>query len=178
MSRPKVSVFLGLSLDGYIAGEGGNLSWLATYPELSPDETGYTALFSEIDVLVIGRHTYEVCLGFESWPYASKRVVVMTHRLINPVRNEEAYAGPLGDLLGLLHLQGARHVYLDGGVLVREGLSSGVVDELTLTWVPVILGQGIPLFTPELPFSRWRLGNARSFQGGAVQCRYYPASAE
>ena len=175
MNRPKVSVFLGLSLDGYIAGEGGDLSWLSIVQTDPPEDTGFDALMRDVDVMVFGRNTYDTALAFEAWPYASKRVVVLTHRALRPRHGEEVHAGPLVDLLASLGQAGHRHVYLDGGGVTREGLAAGVVDELTLSWLPVILGKGIPLFASGLSMSRWHLAQSRAFASGLVQARYVPA---
>jgi dihydrofolate reductase len=177
MARPRVSVFLGLSLDGFIAGEGGDLSWLDPYDGDPPEETGYAELMREVDTLVIGRGTYDTVLGFQPWPYPGKRVVVLTHRPLSPRHGEEACDGPLPALLERLGAEDRRHVYLDGGGAVRQGLAAGVVDRLTLSWVPVVLGRGVPLFGPELPRLGWRPEGTRSFRSGLVQVRYAPAGA-
>ncbi|MDR2054469.1 MAG: hypothetical protein LBQ10_01155 [Desulfovibrio sp.] len=74
MHRPKVSVFLAVSLDGYIAGEKDELSWLETYSGDTPESTGYAALMDSVDTMVFGRNTYDVVLPFEPWPYAGKKI--------------------------------------------------------------------------------------------------------
>lgn len=173
--RPKVSVFMGLSLDGYIAGENGDLSWLTEIAPDPPEQTGYTAFFDDIDVLVLGRNTYDIVLPFETWPYVGKKVVVLTHRPLEPQHGETAYEGSLPDLLRRLRHEGFRHVYLDGGETVRQGLRLNVVDELTLSWLPVILGKGIPLFTEELPRLHWRLEETRTLPSGLLQGKYVRA---
>lgn len=172
MLRPKVSVFLGISLDGYIAGIGGDLSWLSVVETDPPEDTGYEVLMRDIDVMLLGRNTYDKALSFEAWPYHGKRVIVLTQRGLERRHDEEAYDGDLPALLASLAEQQHRHVYLDGGAAVRQGLQADVVDELTLSWVPTILGQGIPLFVAGLPTRRWRLKAARSFGSGLVQATY------
>ncbi len=170
--RPKVSVFLGLSLDGFIAGENGDLSWLMEIAPDPPERTGYAAFFSGIDVLVLGRNSYDVVLAFEVWPYAGKKVVVLTHRPFDPRHGEAAYDGSLPDLLRQLKGEGFRHVYLDGGETVRQGLRLNLVDELTLSWLPVILGRGVPLFKDGLPRLDWRLQETRVLPSGLLQGKY------
>lgn len=172
MPRPRVSVFLGLSLDGFIAGPGGDLSWLEEYSTDPPEATGYADLLHDVDALVVGRNTYDVVRGFEAWPYPGKRVVVLTHRALSPLHGEEPFDGPLPPLLERLAGQGVRHVYLDGGAAVRQGLRAGVVDSLTLSWVPVVLGQGVPLFEAGLPRLGLRLEGSRILPSGLVQARY------
>lgn len=177
MPRPHVSVFLAISLDGYIAGPDGDLSWLAVCAGDSTAATGYDALFARVDTLLIGRATYEAVRGFPDWPFAGKRVVVATHRPIAAAHGEVARAGTLEGLLDDLHAEGARAVYLDGGNLVAQGLDAGLVDELTLSLVPVILGGGVPLFRGERARSDWRLVDTRRLPSGLVQVRYRPATA-
>lgn len=177
MHRPTVSVFLALSLDGFIAGENGDLSWLAEFSSDSPDDTGYTALMHDVDVLVMGRNTYDTVIGFEPWPYAGKRVVVMTHRPFSARHGEESFAGTLAALLAQLADEGHRHVYLDGGAVAREGIAAGLVDSITFSWVPVVLGGGVPLFGPGLPRTALRLDATKRLPSGLVQARYVPATA-
>lgn len=172
MERPLVSVFLALSLDGFIAGPEGDLAWLDPYATDSPRETGYEGLMHAIDTLVMGRNTYEKLLSFDSWPYAEKRVVVLTHRPFHSRHGETAQTGPLPEVLNRLWKQGSRHVYLDGGQTVRQGLAEGLVDELTLSWVPVILGDGIPLFGGLRSPSSWQASEVRRLPSGLVQTLY------
>ena len=178
MNRPKVSVFLALSLDGYIAGENNDLAWLMEYSTDPPESTGYTALIDSIDVLVLGRNSYDLVSTFNHWLYEGLKVVVLTHRPLVPHHGEEAYDGPLESLLELLAGRGCRHVYLDGGQAARQAFELGLVDELTLSWVPVILGRGIPLFTPGPLRSRWRLTDSRSLPSGLLQAVYVPNRAD
>lgn len=178
MNRPKVSVFLALSLDGHVAGVGGDLSWLDPYASDSAEDTGYARLMSEVDTMVIGRKTYDQVLDFTPWPFDGKQTVVLTHRPISPRHGESSYAGPLEALLVRLHARGARHVYLDGGDAVRQGLTAALVDELTLSWVPVMLGHGIRLFDASLPPSAWTLQTARRLPSGLVQTIYRCAPAD
>ena len=144
MQKTSVSVFLGISIDGCIAGENGDLSWLAELAPDSPDATGYTALMEQVDTLLIGRTTYDAVLGFEPWPYAGKRVVVLSHRDFAPRHGEQRREGGVREVLaGLAGLaeEGCRHVYLDGGAVIRAALREGVIDSLTLSVLPVVLGK-------------------------------------
>lgn len=172
--RPRVSVFLALSLDGFIAGENDDLSWLEPFSSDSPDDTGYTALINDIDVIVMGRNTYDTVINFDPWPYAGKRMVVMTRRELASRHGEEPFDGALATLLDRLAAQGHRHVYLDGGLTAREGIKAGVVDRITLSWVPIVLGKGIPLFGAELPQTLLRLDDTKRLPSGLMQATYVP----
>lgn len=172
MPRPQVSVFLGLSLDGYIARADGGIDWLISFQTDPPEDTGYDAFFATVDTLVVGRKTYDSVLGFNPWPYTGKSVVVLTTRPVAPRHGETFYSGPLAPLIDQLGERGSQRVYLDGGVAVQQGLKEGLVNDLTLTWLPIILGTGRPLFDPGLPEIRLRLQSSRAFPSGLLQAFY------
>lgn len=151
LHRPRVSAFLALSLDGFIAGEGGDLAWLEPYNGDSQEETGYSALMASVDTLLMGRNSYDTVLGFPEWFYGDKPVVVLTHRPAAPRELVSFRQGALAQVLDELWQAGSRHLYLDGGEVVRQGLQAALVDELILFWVPVTLGGGVPLFAGQLP---------------------------
>jgi dihydrofolate reductase len=174
MTRPRCSVFIAVSLDGFIAREDGGLDWLDAIGREGEDY-GYAHFAASIDTIVVGRGTYDKVLGFPDWPYQGKRVVVVTHRPA-PRRHDESFdAGEPAALLGRLEAAGARHVYVDGGVLIRQFLAAGLVDELTLSVVPVLLGRGIPLFGDDVPEGRLVLEESSAYGSGLVQLRYRPA---
>ncbi|MNI41898.1 hypothetical protein D3C73_961630 [compost metagenome] len=173
--RPRVSAFLALSLDGFIAGEGNDLAWLEPYSGDSQEETGYGALMASADLLLMGRNSYETVLGFPDWPYGDKPVTVLTHRPATPRTHVTFRQGALAQVLSELWQEGARHLYLDGGEVVRQGLQAGLVDELTLFWVPVVLGKGVSLFGGEpLPERLVPLSTA-VLASGLVRVIYRPA---
>lgn len=176
--KPHVSVFIATSLDGFIARPDGGLDWLErANTEVPPGEDcGYQAFMASVDVLVMGRLTYEKVLSFGEWPYAGKRVVVLTSAdQLRPAAAPDAVERsnePPRQLLARLHAEGCRHVYLDGGLTIQGFLREGLVDELTITSIPILLGSGRPLFGPldtEMPF---RLQASRSFAFGFVQNTY------
>ena len=112
--------------------------------------------------------------AFPEWPYGDKPVVVLTHRPAAPRDRVSFLRGALPQVLDTLWQEGSRHLYLDGGDLVRQGLQAGVVDELTLFWVPVTLGGGIPLFTGPLPAGLRPVSSA-VLPSGLVRVIYHPA---
>lgn len=169
---PQISVFLGISLDGFIAGEGGDLSWLSECANESPAETGYDELIARTDALVLGRNTYDSVLRFNEWPFGSKPVHVLTHRPVTPAHGERALQGDIEQALRTVQACGANSVYLDGGNVVRQALQRNLVEELVLSWVPVVLGKGVKLFDERLSPSRWRLAHSRAFESGLVQASY------
>lgn len=170
--RPRVSVYIATSLDNFIARDDGGLDWLAGVQDAGGDDYGYAAFMATIDAVVLGRLTYDAVRSFDTWPFDGKRVIVLTNRPFAPIVGEIAYAGALSPLMDRLGNEGVQRVYLDGGATIRQGLDEGVVDDMTLSMVPVLLGSGRPLFTRGLPPSEWLLTGAESHPTGLVQVRY------
>jgi len=173
LQRPRVSAFLALSLDGFIAGEGGDLAWLTPFGGDSQEETGYAGLMASADTLLMGRNSYDTVSAFPEWPYGDKPVVVLTHRPAAPRDRVSFLRGALPQVLDTLWQAGSRHLYLDGGDLVRQGLQARVVDELTLFWVPITLGAGVSLFSGALP-DRLAPVSSTLLPSGLVRVVYQP----
>jgi dihydrofolate reductase len=170
-------VFIGLSVDGCIARPDDELDWLE---EASgggdAEDHGYDAFMEDVDVVLMGRRTYEVASGFPSWPYRGRRVIVASCSLPStddaPPGGVEVTAEAPVALLTRLRRQGVRKVYLDGGRLITAYLEAGLVDELTLTRLPIVLGAGLPLFGRIGRPVRLRHAETRTFASGLVQSRY------
>lgn len=154
MADSRVRVYLGCSLDGCIAGPEHDLSFLS---EFGPDEApepdeglGFEAFLAQIGALLMGRRTYQVLLDYDAWHYGDRPVLVATHRPLPPApKGGKAWAveGPIEALVAQAKgAAGEGDVYLDGGDLVRQGLDAGLVDELCLTFLPVVLGRGVRLW--------------------------------
>ncbi len=171
MQRPRCSVFIATSLDGYIARPNGTFDFLSIVER--PDEDyGFAEFFASIDAMVIGRNTYETALGFPEWPYAGKRCIVLTHREAPSLHGEQFFAGEPEALLEQLALAGAQRIYVDGGAVIREFLASNLIDDLTLSIVPVLLGRGVSLFGSEVPEQRLTLKSCKAYDAGLVQLCY------
>lgn len=163
-------VFIGTSLDGFIARPDGDLEWLNVRAEHAGD-TGYDAFMAGIDTIVMGRNTYEKTLTFGFWPYEGLRVLVLSTHLSTDDANITV-APTLPVLLRELHAGGASNVYVDGGQLVQTFLREGLIHQLTITTAPVLLGQGIPLFGPLDRDVELTLSSSRALGGGFVQSTY------
>ena len=168
-----VSVFVGASVDGFIARPNGALDFL---PEGGGEPHGYTEFIASVDAIVIGRKTFETVLAFEAWPYGDKRVVVLsTHPIdCSAVRGGvvEQMAGSPAEIVSQLAATGAHHLYVDGGVTIQGFLRAGVVRRLVITRVPVLIGQGIPLFSTLPHDIRLKHISTRHFPSGLVQSQY------
>ncbi len=172
MVRPRCSVFIATSLDGFIARPDGAIDWLSV-AERPGEDYGYAAFFETVDALVIGRKTYETVLRFETWPYAGKRCIVLTHAHPKSQHGEEFFDGLPGVLIERLAREGVRRVYVDGGNVIQQFLAAGLVTDITLSVVPVLLGGGIRLFGPTGGDVRLDLVRSRSFESGLVQNEYW-----
>lgn len=150
----RVRVYLACSLDGCIAGPGHDLSFLEAHgpgPEaLEEHGLSFGAFLEDIGALLMGRRTYQVLLDHDVWPYGERPVLVATHRLLPPAPQGGDARRVQGGIRGMVEQArapaGDRDVYLDGGDLVRQALQAGLVDELCLTVLPVVLGEGIRLW--------------------------------
>jgi dihydrofolate reductase len=167
-------VFIGLSVDGFIARADGDIEWLTEGQQgPPPDDTGYQQFFDSVDALVMGRGTYEIVAGFDEWPYGDTPVLVLSTTLADDVEAPRVrIVRSIDDALVALEGLAARRVYIDGGATVQAFLRAGLVRELVLTRVPVLIGEGIPLFGPLDSDVRLEHVETRALGKGYVQSRY------
>lgn len=168
----KASVFIGTSVDGFIARANGDLDFL---PAGGGEPHGYDEFINSVDALVIGRKTYETVLKFDTWPYGEKPVFVLS---TGPLAQAPAGAvvehmsGEPAEIVSLLAARGIQHAYVDGGITVQRFLQAGLIQRLIITRVPVLIGDGVPLFG-SLPHDvRLEHVATRSYQTGLVQSEY------
>ena len=168
-----VSVFVGASVDGFIARLNHDLDWL---PEGGGEPHGYEEFIASVDALVIGRKTFEKVLTFVPWPYGSKRVVVLSSQSLDLSKvvggNVEKMAGTPAEIVARLAESGARNLYVDGGNTIQRFLRAGLVERLVVTRVPVLIGEGIPLFGPLPHDVHLRHINTKQFPSGLVQSEH------
>jgi dihydrofolate reductase len=167
------SVFVGTSVDGFIARRNGALDFL---PEGGGEPHGYTEFMASVDALVIGRNTFEVVAAFDEWPYGDKRVVVLSSRAVDfsAVKGGvvEHMAGPPAEIIAKLAAGGARHLYIDGGITIQRFLRDGLIQRLIVTRVPVLIGEGIALFGALPRDVPLRHVATRHYPSGLVQSEY------
>lgn len=175
-SSVKASVFIGTSLDGFIAREDGGIDWLNEVGDEPGEDYGYNAFFESVDALVMGRNTYELVRTFADWPYGEKPVIVLTSR---PLEIPDALAdrvstmsGPPVEIVRQLGERGLTHVYVDGGITVQRFLAAGLIQRMTITRLPVLIGKGIPLFGPIPHDIKLRHVETRTYGNGLVQSTY------
>ena len=171
----KASVFIGTSLDGFIARVNGDLDFL---PPGGGEPHGYDEFIATVDALVIGRKTFETVLKFDTWPYGEKPVFVLSTRTLAPAplgAVVERMSGDPAEIVSQLDARGIRHVYVDGGITIQRFLQAGLIQRLTITRVPVLIGAGIPLFGAIQRDIVLRHVGTRQYASGLVQSEYVVA---
>jgi dihydrofolate reductase len=166
-----VSVFVGTSVDGFIARPNGAFDFL---PE-EPEPHGYDEFFASVDALVIGRKTFETVLAFDAWPYGDKRVVVLSSRPLDLSAARgvvEQMAGAPAEIVSRLDATGAHHLYVDGGATIQRFLRAGLVQRIIITRVPVLIGEGVSLFGTIPHDVRLEHVATRQYPSGLVQSEY------
>ena len=174
----KTSVFIATSLDGFISRLDGSIDWLDQANSVVPpgEDCGYAAFMATIDVLVMGRNTYDLARTFDEWPYGSTPVIVLSHRSLGMPdaisRTVSSSKESPGDLVARLSAQGARHLYIDGGLTIQSFLRAGLINALTITTIPVLLGEGRPLFGPLARDVQLAHVSTKTYDFGFVQKQY------
>ncbi len=176
--KTKCAVFIATSLDGFIARKDGQIDWLNQANAVVPagEDCGFSAFMSTIDVLVMGRKTFEQVLSFGQWPYGSTPVIVMSHSLrslpANAPTGVSLSAENPADLVERLSKQGAKRIYVDGGLTIQSFIENNLINEITITVVPIIIGSGKPLFSEIKQDIHLELIASQSYGFGFVQSKY------
>ena len=172
----KASVFVGTSLDGFIARANGSFDFL---PPGGGEPHGYDEFIASVDVLVIGRNTFETVLKFPSWPYGGKPVFVLSSHALGPIpfgAVVERMSGAPTEVVSQLSARGIQHAYVDGGITIQRFLQAGLIQRLIITRVPVLIGGGIPLFGVTQGDILLKHVLTRQYASGLVQSEYEVAA--
>ncbi len=168
-----LSVFCGVSVDGFLARPNHALDFLDTGGQ---EPHGFDEFYAGVDVVVIGRKTFEVVLTFAEWPYGTKPVVILSSSPIDlrSVKGGavEQMSGEPSQIVSQLKSRAYKHAYIDGGITIQRFVAAGLIDRLVITRVPVLIGAGIPLFGPVPRDISLRHVATRCYNGGLVQSEY------
>lgn len=169
-------VYIATSLDGFIAGPNGELDWLMQFPNPEQSDYGFADFMSRIDALVMGRSTYDMVASFGGeWPYP-KPVFVLSNTLKDIPEHltdkVEVVSGDLQQIVTDLDARGYSALYIDGGKTIQSFMREGLIDEMVLSKIPVVLGDGIPLFGPLDAPQYFELAGTESFKNGITKTRY------
>jgi dihydrofolate reductase len=172
----KASVFVGTSVDGFIARKNGEFDFL---DHGGNEPHGYEEFMASVDALVIGRNTFDIVAAFDTWPYGTKPVFVLSTRELpaSPAGAViERMSGAPAEIVSQLAARGIGHIYVDGGITIQRFLDAGLIQRLVVTRVPVLIGSGIPLFGPlqrDIILTHVR---TKEYDSGLVQSEYAIAS--
>ncbi|MFA7943141.1 dihydrofolate reductase family protein [Pseudomonas brenneri] len=174
----KCSVFIAASIDGFIARPDGDIEWLhrPEYESSGLNGITYENFIATVDALVMGRKTLEKVLSFPEWPYEGTPVIALSHKTLEiPVHLQgkvEVLAADVSTLVKLLAERGMKHLYIDGGQTIQAFLDAGLLNELIITRIPILLGQGVPLFSQDGREYDLRHIDTCASDNGFVQSRY------
>ena len=174
----KCSVFIAASIDGFIARPDGDIEWLhqSEYECVALNGMTYESFIATVDALVMGRKTLEKILSFPEWPYEDTPVIALSHQSLEiPAHLEdkvEVLAADVTTLVARLAERGMKHLYIDGGQTIQAFLEAGLISELIITRIPILLGQGIPLFSQVGSQHELRHVGTYVSDNGFVQSRY------
>lgn len=169
----QLSVFCGISVDGFLARPDHRVDFLDTGGQ---EPHGHEEFFKTVDVIVFGRNTYQFVVSYGQWLYGKKAVVVLSSKPVDfswiKNGNVQHMAGDPVDIVTQLEAKGYKHAYIDGGVTIQRFLAAGLIDRMTISMVPVLIGSGMPLFGPLPHDVPLRHVATRTYRGGLVQNEY------
>lgn len=169
-----IRVYIAQSLDGYIARPDGAIDWLRPFDSV---DYGYETFAREIGTIVMGRASYDLARSFGDWPYPAARSLVITSRpLDDPPPKVTRVGADIARLVAALRASGGKDAWVMGGAMaINAFLEAGAIDRIDLFVVPVLLGQGIPLFTAGRPESALKLVGTQTYDKGLARLSYVRA---
>lgn len=174
----KYSAFIATSLDGFIARTNGDIKWLheASVGVDKGEDFGFQAFFSGIDAMIMGRSTFEIVAAFGDWPYGEIPVLILSSMMVAlPKTTPETVTlikGGISEAIKKAENAGYHHVYVDGGKTIQSFLQAGLLNDITLTTIPIVLGDGIPLFGKVEHDIHLLLLASKAYPNGFVQTHY------
>jgi len=172
-TQREVILYIAMSLDGFIAKPDGDISFLSMV-EKEGEDYGYVRFMETVDTIILGRKTYDkvLSMGFEL-PYGDRKVFVLTRNAQPETNKITFYSGSLPELVSSMKSQSGKNIYCDGGAeTVFCLLQDDLIDEIIISIIPILLGNGISLFKTGLEEKKLQLVNSKSFEKGLVQLHY------
>ena len=170
----QISLFIAHSIDQYIAAKNSDLDFLSLV-ESPGEDYGYLSFIEKIDVVIMGRKTFEKILSFNiEFPHSNIKCIVLSSQKLNDLpKNVELYSGSISTLISTLESEGYKEIFIDGGAqTIHEFLKLDLINNFILSSIPVLLGEGIPLFLTGYPTQNLKLIKSQSFASGLVQNHY------
>jgi len=170
-------VYIATSIDGYIAREDHSIDWLMDLPNPDKSDYGFSEFLDRLDGIIMGRKTFEIVMGFKQWPYAKPvPIFVLSNSLLalpeKVLGKAELVTGELKEILKSLKKREINNLYIDGGKTVQSFLKEDLIDEMTITRIPILLGSGIPLFDNNSLELRFEHVETKVFNNMLVRSKY------
>ena len=168
-----IILYIACSIDGYIARGDGNIEWLSM-AETGSQDYGYHSFYDSVDALVMGRKTYQQIISFGEWPYAGKPCYVFSRKFMDNQRpNMIIFSKDPAALMTTFSKKGTHRIWLVGGAeILKTFLSRELVHEIIVSYIPLLLGEGIPLFQSGIPERKLTLLSTKTFPNGLLQVHY------
>lgn len=169
----QIILYIAMSLDGYIAQPNDDLSFLSTVAKEGEDY-GYTDFISSVDTVIVGRKTYEWVMNqVGEFPHADKNAYVITRTARPAIGKTVFYTSDLTELVNKLKAENGKNIYCDGGAeVVNELLKKDLLDEIIISVIPILVGNGTRLFKDSRPEQKLKLVNVKTFDTGLTQLHY------
>ena len=169
-------IYIATSLDGFIADKNGAIDWLSMVPITEEVQSEFTNFMDTIDALVMGRNTFEIVKGFGGeWPYNKKVFVVSNSMNSIPSGYEdktELIKGTPTEIVEQLHKRGYENLYIDGGKTIQNFLKEDLIDDMIISAIPILLGDGKPLFGELSNPQKFKLVDTKVISNLMVQTHY------
>ena len=170
----KVILYIAASLDGFIAGSDGDISWLDKY-QGGGDDYGYSEFYENVGTSIMGANTYEKALTLKGGIDNNMPTYVITHRKLQTISDAKItlYSGNLPELIKNIQKRTEKNIWLvGGGQLTQSFLKEALIDEIILSTIPLILGEGISLFSNTRKEINLEMTNTERYQSGIMQTQY------
>lgn len=169
----KTILYIACSIDGYIAKPNDDLQFLSAF-EKEGEDYGYNAFVDSVDTVIMGRRTYDwVMARVAAFPNAHKKTYIISRRKTGTEGNVSFYNGSLSTLVSSLKLQEGKNIFIDGGAeIVNELLKEQLIDDMIVSIIPVLLGDGIRLFKDGRPEQKSELISVQNYDTGLLQLHY------
>lgn len=171
----KINLYIAVSIDGYIARPDGDLDWLTEFPNPQQLDYGYNNFLASVDTVIMGGKTYRDILAMDVlWPYKDKETYIVTRHTENSTESNVHFLNEnIIETISALKMKEGKDIWLvGGGELVSMFLNSDLIDNMFITYIPTILGSGIPLFPKMEKESQWQLLNSQSYNNGVLCVEY------
>jgi len=173
----QASAFIAASLDGFIARPDHTLDWLEDANADATEDYGYEQFVRSVSTVVMGRKTFQKIMSFPEWPYQHHRVIVLSStmkEIPQPLDDQvQLFNGSVEEMSELLEAEGDKHIYVDGSRAIQSFIAAGLLTDITITTIPILIGEGISLFGGPLPRDIHATHvNTRAYQNGFVQTNY------